>query len=83
MSMGSHHSDKPHMGHIRNWFKSPADGHGLGYIIRGEFVDHPEFAGCKDGHTSYVVAHDDLGNIETKNSRYTLKGPERVFEAFR
>ncbi len=72
---------KPHKGHIKNWFKETwgCEGYGLGYMIRGEFVDHPEFAGAKNGHTSYVVAHDDLGNVETRNSRYTLIGPERQF----
>ncbi len=65
-------SNKPHKGGIKNWFKSECDS-GLGYLIRGQFTDHPEFKGMPDGHTSYVVKRD--GNeIETKNSRYTLIG---------
>lgn len=74
---------KPHKGSLKNWFKEDwgCAGLGLGYMIRGEFVDHPEFAGCKNGHTSYVVAHDEAtGEVETKNSRYTLVGPERKFD---
>lgn len=71
-------TDKPHRGTMKNWFKEywGCEGYGLGYMIRGEFVDHPEYAGCPNGHTSYVVAHDEAtGEVETKNSRYTLVGP--------
>jgi hypothetical protein len=67
---------KPHKGQIKNWFKSETEGFGLGYRIRGEFVDHPEFGNARSGVTSYVVAHDEAtGEIETRNSRYTLVGP--------
>lgn len=70
-------TEKPHKGSIKNWFKYDSDK-GLGYLIRGEFVDHPAFAGLPDGHTSYVISHDEkTGEIETRNSRYTLVGPER------
>lgn len=69
-------TEKPHKGSIKDWSKLRCTDKGLGYIILGEFVDHPEFAGAKDGHTSYVVAHDEAtGEIETRNSRYTLIGP--------
>lgn len=62
---------KPHHGRIAGWHKSACDG-GLGYVIVGEFLDHPMFRGpmC---HTSAVISHDETtGEIETRNSRYTL-----------
>lgn len=67
--------EKPHKGRIENWYKAETHpDYGLGYYIRGRFVDHPQFAG-ETGHTSYIVAHDkDTGEIETRNSRYTLVG---------
>ena len=69
---------KPHKGSLRDWWMLPCgDEHGLGYIICGTFVDHPWFAG-RTGHTSYVVAYDErTGEIETRNSRYTLIGNPR------
>ena len=67
---------KPHLGKITDWQKSEVSAqYGLGYQIVGIFVDHPRFAGMR-GHTSYVVAHDEeTGEIETRNSRYTLVQP--------
>ena len=65
--------DKPHKGSIKNWSKIETDN-GLGFYIKGIFVDHPSLT---DGYsqTSWVVAQD--GNeIETRNSRYTLIGEE-------
>lgn len=69
---------KEFKGSIKDWYKfypAPSCGdEGLGYIIKGTFVDHPDFAG-KDGHTSFVVLHhEDTGQIETFNSRYLLVG---------
>jgi hypothetical protein len=70
-------SDKPHKGSIENWFKQEITGDG-GYIIRGRFVDHPLFAG-ETGHTSLVLSHNEgTGEIETRNSRYTLIGAARA-----
>lgn len=71
---------KPHKGSLRLWRKHVPSGNfksfGLGYIICGVFVDHPDFAG-ETGHTSWVVKHE--GNeVETINSRYTLVGEEPV-----
>lgn len=65
--------DKPHLGRIENWKMAECDARfGLGYFIRGRFVGHPYFAG-EYGHTSWVVAHNlETGEIETRNSRYTL-----------
>lgn len=64
-------SDKPHHGRVKDWVKEPCDS-GLGYLIVGEFLDHPHFRGPRC-HTSYLVAHNsETGEIETKNSRYTL-----------
>ena len=66
--------EKPHNGRIVNWHTESCD-RGLKYLIRGKFVDHEEFAN-EYGHTSYVVSHDKAtGEIETRNSRYTLVGP--------
>jgi len=66
--------EKPHMGSIQHWHKYECGTKGLGYLIRGQFIDHPYFAG-EYGQTSYVVAHDEAtGEIETRNSRYKLVG---------
>jgi len=66
-------SEKPYKGRITNWEKVQHSGaKGLGYIITGVYVDHPSFRG-ETGYTSYVTKHDEkTGEIETKNSRYTL-----------
>lgn len=66
---------KPHKGKIKGWSKLKVAGaEGLGYLIVGQFVDHPEFAHMS-GHTSWVVKHEGA-EIETRNSRYTLEGDE-------
>lgn len=68
-------SEKPYKGEIISWTKMSIETPnppGLGYFIIGRFVNHPEF-GMERGYTSYVVKHDAVtGEIETKNSRYTL-----------
>lgn len=66
-------SDKPHKGTIHNWYKVSCR-EGLGYVICGDSLDHPEFGGGWM-HTSWVVKHEG-SKIETRNSRYTL-GAER------
>lgn len=67
---------KPHMGSIAQWRREMLPGHGLGYRICGQSIDHPRWGGCPM-YTSYVVKHDEAtGEIETRNSRYTLIGPE-------
>jgi hypothetical protein len=59
---------KPHLGTIKGQI-SDHNGH---KIIWGKFVDHPHFAG-RFGHTSYIVKHNEAtGEVETRNSRYTL-----------
>jgi hypothetical protein len=74
---------KPHNGTIRNWYRAHFDKAetenyykedvGLGYMIRGKFLDHPYYAG-QFGHTSWVMSFDEeTGEIETRNSRYTLE----------
>lgn len=61
---------KPDFGRIKAWSKSSCDG-GLGYLIEGEFLDHPHIRGR--GHTSAVIAHNsETGEVETRNSRYRL-----------
>jgi len=68
---------KPHKGKITNWTTQPVQDCGLGYLIVGEFVNHPDFGNAPNGHTSWVEKHDrETGEIETRNSRYTLVGPE-------
>ena len=63
---------KPHKGRISNWTKVEYFPDTGKYFIRGRFVDHPSFAGER-GYTSYLVKHDEMtGEIETRNSRYTL-----------
>lgn len=72
---------KPHMGRIQNWRREDANG-GIGYIIVGRFLDHDRLKGSNNAHTSYVVKHDEkTGEIETRNSRYTLVGPESFRDA--
>ena len=68
---------KLHKGRIENWSKHFVnENYGLGYIILGRFLDHEDFA-FQRGHTSWVVAHDkETGEVETRNSRYTLVGKE-------
>lgn len=67
-------AEKPHYGRIENWQEEACGKHGLGYLIVGRFLDHPAYA-LQKGHTSYVVKHDKAtGEIETRNSRYTLVG---------
>lgn len=61
-------AEKPHKGVIKNWIKLPCD-EGLGYAV---FGDAPDTEGWVI-RTSYVVKHDEAtGEIETRNSRYTL-----------
>lgn len=69
---------KPFKGTLKDWhifFPAPQwEPEGLGYIIKGTFVDHEDFAG-EEGSTSWVVVHnEDTGDIETLNSRYVLFG---------
>lgn len=65
-------SSKLHRGRIKDWvFVEFEDGHRM---VNGLFLDHAAFAG-KRGHTSFVLSHDEkTGEIETRNSRYTLVG---------
>lgn len=69
-------TSKPYNGTIENWYMMECNG-GLGYYIMGTLMEHPDF-GKKFTNTSYVVKHDKLtGDIETRNSRYRLIGPEK------
>jgi hypothetical protein len=68
-------AEKPHLGSIKNWKRHE---HGDKVCIWGTFVDHPTFGGYY-GHTSYIVSHDEAtGEVETRNSRYTLVGEEQA-----
>lgn len=72
---------KPFNGSIQNWQRDGgfcSAGDGLGYVIYGEFLNHPVF-GRKYTYTSYVVAWDkETGMVETRNSRYKLIGEEKT-----
>jgi hypothetical protein len=72
-------TSKPYKGSITDWYVLPCLG-GLGYYVRGTFKGHPEFDGMY-GHTSYALSLDRAtGELETRNSRYTLIGPESTAE---
>lgn len=63
---------KPHKGKLVGWHRHECED--TRYIIRGYFDGHPQFHGMY-GHTSEVLCHDEAtGEIETRNSRYTLVG---------
>lgn len=66
--------DKPYKGEIAFWrSKQCIPKIGRGYYIIGHSISHPQF---RDGpiRTSEVVEHNFMtGEIETKNSRYTLR----------
>lgn len=81
---------KPHKGSLANWWKQHFDraetesfygeNSGLGFIIRGTFINHPRFGYSSGSSTSWVISMgepDEKGDreIETRNSRYTLIGP--------
>ncbi len=60
--------EKPHKGRITDWIIA-------GGRCFGRSESHPQFAGM-DIRTSTVLKHDEeTGEIETRNSRYTLVGP--------
>lgn len=75
--------EKEHKGRIADWTKYNGierETGKRGYAIIGRFLDHP-YLGKNGGlsQTSPVVAHDEAtGEIETRNSRYTLVGSEKV-----
>lgn len=87
MSLGSDVSHfvekpvKPYRGRICNWYKSYCGPRGLGYVIIVDYVDHPDTPGI-GWHTTYVVSHSDPSlspqEVETRNSIYTLIGPEAI-----
>jgi hypothetical protein len=70
-------TEKPHKGRIEQWEKQTAADDKT--IVWGVFANHPEFGENVFGHTSYIVSHDEAtGEIETRNSRYTLGTPRGV-----
>lgn len=72
---GQYVTAKPHKGTVENWIKWPTSQKncGLGYMIVGDSIGHPQYDGIAI-RTSYVVKHEG-DEIETKNSRYTLGRP--------
>ena len=68
-------TEKPHKGRIEQWDEATRVANdGREYtVVWGLFVDHPEWTDNSYGHTSYLVSRNYLtGEIETRNSRYTL-----------
>lgn len=89
MSQPQPQSEKPYKGEIIGWYRESFDvernkAHyredvGLGFIVRGTFVDHPKYGFSPRSSTSWIVNEskpDAEGNrmIETRNSRYKLLG---------
>lgn len=84
---------KPHKGHMTYWVQLafdrdfykehyPNEDLGLGFTIHGTFLDHPDFGLTSGGRTSWIVKmgepnEDGEIEVETRNSRYTLVGPQR------
>jgi hypothetical protein len=66
-------TEKPHKGRIEQWEEVEVGDY---TIVIGLFVDHPEWMENSYGQTSYLVSRNYLtGEIETRNSRYTLGEP--------
>lgn len=76
---------KPHNGRIASWRHVDVrgkDGELVVTVIYGTFLEHPDWGGgpC-EGRTGPVVFFDaKSGEIETRNSRYTLVGSEQVLQ---
>ena len=71
---------KPHRGTITHWCRVKCE-EGIGFYVKGMFLGHPEFDrlyACTSYvvHASFILAGASGGEIETRNSRYTLVGPE-------
>jgi hypothetical protein len=76
-------NEKPHRGRIRDWYFVQTHANKPPHI-EGLFLDHPELRG-NDGHTAAVLKFDaETGEIETRNSRYTLvsEGEPSTHSAF-
>ncbi len=66
--------EKPHKGRIGRWTRITTLNDKV--CVAGLALEHPEFGGHYM-RTSYLVSHDEeTGEIETRNSRYTLVGKE-------
>lgn len=76
---------KPHKGVIIDWrrvamtpeqieyYKNKGEDTGLNYYIKGTCVNHPNYGYGPMFRTSWIMSHDEeTGEIETRNSRYTL-----------
>lgn len=72
---------KPHHGRLADWHKvSSFSDKGTGFCISARALDHPEFKG-RLILTSYVISYDEkTGEIETRNSRYTLVDKDMLLE---
>ena len=79
---------KPYKGEIANYrkillsddgkgYKPELYGKNLGYIVQGNFQNHPTFRGLNSvgATTSLVVKEYEDGFIDTLNSRYKLVEP--------
>jgi len=86
--MSKTEKEKPYNGEIHSWQKIPFDTKkyteiykedaGLGYVITGHVLHHPHYSWKSPFHTSLVVSfNEETGEVETRNSRYKVIGPER------
>lgn len=68
---------KAHKGRIEGWVVGPWFGQRQNVVI-GMLYGHPDFKDGKHIRTSPVVKIDvEKGEVETRNSRYTLGKPAR------
>lgn len=74
--------EKPHKGVIENWVKFYFNDREDSFYIRGyQATDMPDIGALIE--TSEVIgftANGDTCEIETRNSRYTLKSPHKIME---
>jgi hypothetical protein len=72
--------EKPHRGRIAAWRKT---GHDKATAYEGVFLDHPNLTGFMSVTSAVVTGPDGGGEIETRNSHYTLIGAETTGETLR
>ena len=72
--------EKPHRGRIAAWRKT---GHDEATAYEGVFLDHPNLTGFMSVTSAVVAGPDGGGEIETRNSHYTLIGAETTGETLR
>jgi hypothetical protein len=73
-------AEKPHRGRIAAWRKT---GHEEATAYEGVFLDHPNLTGFMSVTSAVVAGPDGDGEIETRNSHYTLVGAEMTEDTVR